>query len=189
MAFACIHVRDFLVQSLVRAEPALGSCAIALISGAPPLWNVVAANPAALHAGIQLGMTKAQVAEFCGVEIRQRSESQEKTSHAALLDVGWSISPRVEDTAADTIVLDLDGLPWLFGCDENIAQQLERRLAAVGLVARIAVASNIEVALHAARGFPGVTVIPAGEEFQRFSGLPVRILSSRADDLGIMERW
>jgi protein ImuB len=189
MAFACIYIPDFLVQSMVRAEPALGSCAIALISGAPPLWNVVAANPSALQAGIQLGMTKAQVAEFGGVEIRQRCESQEKIAHAALLDVGWSISPRVEDTAPDTIVLDLDGLTSLFGCDENIAQQLDRRLAAVGLVARIAVASNIEVALHAARGFPGITVIPAGEEFQRLSGLPVHILSTGPDVLEILERW
>ena len=189
MAFACIHIPDFLVQSVVRAEPALGSCAVALISGAPPLWNVVAANPAALQAGIQLGMTKAQVAEFCGVEIRQRSEAQEKTAHAALLDVGWSISPRVEDTAPDTIVLDLDGLTSLFGSDENIARQLERRLAAVGLVARIAVASNIEVAIVAARGFPGITIIPAGEELQRLSGLPVHILSTGPDVLEILERW
>jgi hypothetical protein len=120
MAFACIYIPDFLVQSVVRAEPALGSCAVALISGAPPLWSVVAANPAALQAGIHLGMTKAQVAEFCGVEIRQRCEAQEKTAHAALLDVGWSISPRVEDTAADTIVLDLDGLASLFRSDGNI---------------------------------------------------------------------
>jgi protein ImuB len=189
MAFACIHIRDFLVQSMVRAEPALGSCAIALISGAPPLWNVAAANSAALQAGVQLGMTKAQVAEFCGVEIRQRSEAQEKTTHAALLDVGWSISPRVEDTAADTIVLDLDGLTSLFGSDENIARQLERRLATVGLIPRIAVASNIEVAIHAARGFPGITIIPAGEELQRLSSLPVRILSTGPDVLEILKRW
>jgi protein ImuB len=189
MAFACIHIPDFLVQSMVRAEPVLGPCAIALISGAPPLWNVVAANPAALQAGIQLGMTKAQVTEFCGVEIRQRSESQERAAHAALLDVGWSISPRVEDTAPDTVVLDLDGLMSLFGSDENIARELERRLAAVGLVARIAVASNIEVAIHAARGFSGITVIPAREELQRLSCLPVHILSATPDVLEILERW
>ena len=189
MAFACIHIPDFQVQSMVRAEPALGHGAIALISGAPPLWNVVAANPAASQAGIQLGMTKAQVAEFSGVEIRQRSESQEKTAHAALLDVGWSVSPRVEDTAPDTIVLDLDGLAALFGSDENIAQQLERRLAAVGLVPRIAVASDIEVAIHAARGFPGITVVPAGEGWQRFGRLPVHILTAVPDVLEILERW
>jgi protein ImuB len=189
MAFACIHIRDFLVQSMVRAEPALVHCAIALISGVPPLWNVVAANPAAFQAGIQLGMTKSQVVEFCGVQIRQRCESQEKTAHAALLDVGWSISPRVEDTAPDTIVLDLDGLTLLFGSDENIAQQLERRLAAVGLVPRIAVASNIEVAIHAACGFSGITIVPAGEEFQRLSSLSVHILSAGPDVLEILERW
>ena len=78
--------------------------ALSLISGKPPLWSVVAANAAAVQAGVRLGMTKAQVAEFCTVEIRHRSEAQEQATHAALLDVGWSISPRVEDTAADTIV-------------------------------------------------------------------------------------
>jgi protein ImuB len=189
MVFACIHIPDFLVQSMVRVEPSLSHCAIALISGAPPLWNVVAANRAAFQAGIHLGMTKSQVAEFCGVQIRHRCESQEKTAHAALLDVGWSISPRVEDTAPDTIVLDLDGLASLFGSDENIAQQLEQRLAAVGLVPRIAVASNIEVAIHAARGFSGITVVPAGEELQRLSSLPVHILSAGPDVLEILERW
>src|ERR1700731_4812801 len=164
MAFGCIHIPDFLVQSMVRAEPALGSCAVVLISGAPPLWNVVAANPAALQAGIQRGMTKAQVAEFCGVEIRQRSEAQEKTAHAALLDVGWSVSPRVEETAPDTIALDLEGLTSLFGADENIARELALRASRVGMIPHVAVASNIEAAVLAARGFAGITIIPAGEE-------------------------
>jgi hypothetical protein len=136
MAFACIHIPDFMLQSVVRSEPASrgsalasrGSAlaspgsALAVLSGKPPLWSVVAANTAALQAGVQLGMTKSQVAEFCNVEIRHRSEAQEKAVHAALLDVAWSVSPRVEDTAADTIVLDLEGLASLFGADESIAR-------------------------------------------------------------------
>ena len=76
MSFACISSPDFMVQSVVRAEPVLRggalaspSRALALISGNPPLWSVVAANAAAVQAGVQLGMTKAQVAEFCTVEI------------------------------------------------------------------------------------------------------------------------
>jgi hypothetical protein len=76
MAFACIYIPDFMVQSVVRAEPVLRSSVLALISGKPPLWSVVAADSAALQAGIQLGMTKSQVVEFCGVEIRHRSEAQ-----------------------------------------------------------------------------------------------------------------
>lgn len=189
MAFACIYVPDFLVQSVVRAEPALRECAIALISGSPPLWSVVAANPAAFQAGIQLGMTKSQAEEFFGVQIRLRAESQEGATHAALLDVGWSVSPRVEDTAADTIVLDLDGLGALFGSEENIAHELAQRVSNVGVVPRIAVASNIEVAIHAARGFPGITVIPAGEEFRHLSSLSIHVLSTSPDVLEMLQRW
>jgi protein ImuB len=201
MPFACIYVPDFLVQAVVRGQRALGDGALALLGGSPPLWSVVAANPAAFAMGIQLGMTKAQVAQFgtvgardtrarpSPVQICMRSEAQEKSAHAALLDVAWSVSPRVEDTAPDTIVLDLDGLTSLFGSDEKIAQELAQRVTAIGLAARVAVAANIEVAIHAARGFPGITMIPAGEERQRLSALPVGVLTTEAETLEIFERW
>ena len=96
--FASIHIPGFLIQSAVRGEPALRNCAIALVDGVPPLWTVIAANEPALHAGIQPGMAKSQAA------------------HAALLDLGWSMSPRTEDTAPDTIFADIAGLASLFGC-------------------------------------------------------------------------
>lgn len=64
MGFACVYIPDFLVQAVVRGQRALGEGALALLGGSPPLWSVVAANPAAFAAGIQLGMTKAQVAQF-----------------------------------------------------------------------------------------------------------------------------
>jgi protein ImuB len=203
MSFACIYIPDFMVQSVVRAEPvlrggalaspgralALPGRALALISGKPPLWSVVAANAAAVQAGIQLGMTKAQVAEFCTVEIRHRSEVQEKATHAALLDVGWSISPRVEDTAADTIVLDLAGLASLFGTDENIARELAERASRIGVIPHVAVASNIEAAVLAARGFAGITIVPAGEECAHLGELPIRTLCTDAEVLETLERW
>jgi protein ImuB len=206
MGFACVYIPDFLVQAVVRGQPSLGKSALAqnalaLLSGAPPLWSVVAASPAAFEAGIQLGMTKAQVAQFSGVvgardtrargpvQMCMRSEAQEKAAHAALLDAAWSVSPRVEDTSPDTVVLDLDGLTALFGADENITKELMRRVAAIGLAARVAVASKIEVAIHAARGFPGITMIPAGEERQRLGALPVGVLTTEAETLEILERW
>lgn len=189
MAFACIYVSDFLVQSVVRAEPDLRDSAIALISGNPPLWNVVAANLAALQAGIQLGMTKSQVDEFCVVQIRHRSESQEKSTHAALLDVAWSVSPRVEDTAPDTIVLDLEGLNSLFGPIENIPHELAQRVSKIGVIPRIAISSDIEVAIHVARGFPGITIVPVGQESERLSSLSVRVLSTPPDVIEVLERW
>src|SRR5712672_1177682 len=202
MGFACVYIPDFLVQAVVRGQRTLGEGALALLGGSPPLWSVVAANPAAFAAGIQLGMTKAQVAQFgdvvgardtrarpSAVQICMRSETQEKAAHAALLDAAWSVSPRVEETAADTVVLDLEGLTGLFGADENIARELARRVAAIGLAARVAVAAKIEVAIHAARGFPGITMIPAGEERQRLGALPVGVLTTEAETLDILERW
>ena len=189
MGFACVYIPDFLVQAVVRGQPSLGAMALALISGAPPLWSVVAANPAAFEAGIQLGMTKAQVAQFGKVQICMRSETQEKVAHTALLDAAWSMSPRVEDTAPDTVVLDLEGLSALFGSDENIARELARRATAMGLPARVAVAANMEVAIHAARGFPGITIIPPGEERQRLGALPVGVLITEVETLEILERW
>ena len=194
MGFACVYIPDFLVQAVVRSQPSLGERAqaknaLALISGAPPLWSVVAANPAAFEAGIQLGMTKAQVAQFGTVQICMRSEAQEQAAHAALLDAAWSVSPRVEDTALDTVVLDLEGLSALFGSDENIARELARRVAAIDLAARVAVAAIMEVAIHAARGFPGITIIPEGEERRRLGALRVGVLTTEAETLDILERW
>src|SRR5712664_4677110 len=189
MGFACVYIADFLVQAVVRVQRALADGALALLGGAPPLWSVVAANAAAFEAGIQLGMTKAQVAQFGKVQICMRSEAQEKAAHAPLLDAAWSVSPRVEDTALDTVVLDLEGLTALFGADENIARELARRVAAIGLAARVAVAANIEVAIHAARGFPGITIIPAGEERRRLGVLPVGVLTTEIDTLELLERW
>jgi protein ImuB len=189
MGFACVYIPDFLVQAVVRGQPSLGKSALALLSGAPPLWSVVAASLAAFEAGIQLGMTKAQVAQFGNVQICLRSEAQEQAAHAALLDAVWSVSPRLEDTALDTVVLDLEGLSGLFGADENIVRELSWRVAAIGLAARVAVAANIEVAIHAARGFPGITIIPAGEERRRLGALPVGVLTTEAETLEILERW
>src|SRR5713101_7592514 len=189
MGFACVYIPDFFVQAVVRGQRSFGEGALALLGGTPPLWSVVAANPAAFAAGIQLGMTKAQVAQFGKVQICMRSETQEKAAHAALLDTAWSVSPRVEDTAPDTVVLDIEGLASLLGTDEHIAQELARRVAAIGLAARVAVAENMEVAIHAARGFPGITIIPAGKERQRLGVLPIGVLTTETETLEIFERW
>jgi len=195
MAYAAIYVADFMVQAVVRAELGLRNCAIALLEGTPPLRKVVAANEAALRAGIELGMTESQAEDFCVVQVRPRSLAQEKAAHAALMDLGWSVSPRVEDTAPDTIVLDLAGLASLLGAEEIIADQLIERASRLGLVARVAISSNLETAIHAARGFAGVTLIPPGEESKQLGGLPVSVLvttdalSQHAEILETLDSW
>ena len=189
MSFASIHIPDFIVQAIVRGELTLRGRAVAIVEGTPPLWSVVAANPCALQVGIELGMTKSQAAQFSALEIRHRAPAQEKVAHEALLDLGWSISPRVEDTAPDTVVVDFAGLGSLFGAEEKIAYELSQRGSALGLPARIAVAASIEVAILASRGLPGVTLIPWGEEAKRLSTLPVHTLLPSLEILETLERW
>jgi protein ImuB len=176
MPFACIFVPDFPVEAVVRAEPKLREQAVAVLAGKPPLVKVFTANERARERGVEPGMTKLQ-AEVCpGVVLRPRSLLEEATAHAALLDGAQSFSPRVEDTAADTVVLDLTGLERLFGAAAQIARDLARRISDLGMEANVAVAGNPDAAMHAARGFPGVTIIPEGKEAERLGDLRVDVL-------------
>ena len=187
--FAGVFAGHFLVQAAVRGEPELRECALALVDGAPPLTKVVAVSAAARRAGIEIGMPKATAAQFLGVEIRARSPALEKSAHAALLDLGWSVSPRIEDTAADTIVVDVAGLGSIFGNEEAIAGELLERGQACGLRLNVAVAANIETAVVAARGFTGACLIAAGAEAMRLSGLPVSVLALTPEMAETLERW
>ena len=189
MAFASIFVPNFSLQAVVRTEPALRERAVALIEGDPPLCSVIAANEKASQIGITIGMTKTDAEQFSGVEIYLRSLPQEAIAHAALLDIGWSISPRLEDFSHDTIVLDLSGLESLLGSESEIASHLVERSFACGLGVNIAIAANIDTALIAARGFVGITVIPPGEESRSLSSLPVRALSPSDETLKTLRRW
>ena len=189
MAFASIYVPDFVVQAAVRAEPALHRRPTAILDGVAPLETVVAANEAALKMGVRPDMTKGQAEQFRAVQIHCRRQAHEESAHAALLDLGWSVSPRVEDTAPDTIVIDLDGLNTLFGTEAEIAATLVRRASSLGLTVHVAVAVNLEAAIHAAHGFAGITVIAPGEEAQRLGPLPVSVLSPPMEILETLDRW
>jgi protein ImuB len=178
--FACIFVPNFPVAAVFRAEPELRSRAVAIFEGKPPLEKVYAVNESAGRMGIAPGMTKAQ-AELCSelcseLTLRPRSPLQESVAHAALLDCAQSFSPRVEDVAADTTLVDIAGMESLFGSSLKIAHDLFRRAAGLGLDANVAVASNPDAAVLAARGFCGVTWIPSGQEAEFLGSLPVEVL-------------
>jgi protein ImuB len=113
--------------------------------------------------------------------LHQRSAAQENSAHAALLDVAHAFTPRVEDTASDTLLLDLAGLERLYGAPATMARDLASRVNAIALEANIALAANPEAALHAARGFSGTTVLPAGEEAHRLGVLPLQVLLDAFD--------
>ncbi len=176
MPFACIFVPDFPAEAIVRAEPELRAQAVAVLEGKPPLQKVFAVNEKARRAGIEPGMTKIQIEAFTEIVLRPRSTLQETAAHAALLDCAQSFSPRVEDTAPDTVILDLAGLESLFGSFPKIAHDIARRASDLGLEANVATAFNPDTARFAARGFSGVTVIAEGKEAERMGNLPLEVL-------------
>ncbi len=176
MPFACIFVPDFPVEAVLRAEPELRLRAVAVLEGKPPLQKVAGVNEKARRAGVEPGMTKIQIEACTELVLRVRSSLQETSAHAALLDCAQSFSPRVEDTAPDTVLLDLSGLESLFGSLPKIARDIARRTSDLGLEANVATASNPDTARFAARGFSGVTVVPEGKESERLENLPLEVL-------------
>ena len=96
---------------------------------------------------------------------------------ALLLECARRYSPHVEDSALDAVILDAGGSSSLFGSPRNIAHQIARSASELGLKVNIAIASNPDAAFHAARGFPGISVIPPGKEAEFLGGLPLEILS------------
>jgi protein ImuB len=152
MPFACIYVPNFPVAAALRAEPELQTYAIALFEGKPPLEKIIAVNEATRELGISPGMSKAQAELSSDIALRPRSMLQESSAHSALLDCAQSFSPTVEDTARDTVLLDLAGMESLFGSLTKISHAIFDRATALGLAATVATAFNPDAALLAARG-------------------------------------
>ena len=188
--FACIFIPDFSVQAIIRFEPELRVRSVAVLTGRPPLEKVVALNERARQTGVEIGATKSQLEAWENLVLRARSESQETSAHAALLDCAQSFSPEVEDTSPGTVLLNLAGLEPLLGPLPKIARDLAQRVSQMELEANLAVAANPDAALLAARGFPGVTLIPEGREAERLGDLPVDVLlESFSSDAEEAARW
>jgi protein ImuB len=106
-----------------------------------------------------------------------------------LLRLAQEFSPQVEQTAADTVALNADGLERIHGLPQQIAAALARRAVERGLEASVAIASNLDTAVHAARGFAGVSVIPYGDEAKYLGSLPLTLLEPTLEMQETLERW
>jgi protein ImuB len=108
---------------------------------------------------------------------------------AAASGCAYEFSPRVEEIDASTVVVDASGLDRLFGSPQELAAVLARRFAGQGFTGSVAIASNPDAAVHAARGLPGVTVIPRGAEAARLGGLPVELLGPSPEIQETLDCW
>ena len=106
-----------------------------------------------------------------------------------LLECAYQFTPLVEETGGDTVVLDLSGLGRLYGTPRKLAAAVARRAAELGFEVNVAMASNPDAAIHAARGFAGVTIMAQGEEGARLGDLPLEVLTPPLEMLETFDRW
>jgi protein ImuB len=148
--FAVLHVAEFALHAVLRTEHGVTDQPAALFSGTGKKSIVLAANPLARRAGVELGMTAPQAVARCArLVIRTSCASAEAEARAALLAVGATISPAIEDTAPGVCTIDLRGSDSAL--HEKRAARAVADLIALGLPATGGIARTPLLALYAAR--------------------------------------
>jgi len=188
MSFACVYIADFLVQSGgAGAARACGWGAGVDQRGAAAVERG-GGESGGVRSSIQLGMTKAQVTQFARVQICMRSGKRRSRPRTPLCWTrrgafrrAWKIPRRTR-----WFSISMGSLHFL-ALTKTLRRNWYGGWPRLAWLRAFAVAANIEVAIHAARGFPGITIIPAGEERGRLGALPVGILTTEAETLDILE--
>jgi protein ImuB len=101
--------------------------------------------------------------------------------HCSLAEFAYAFSPLVEETAADSVVIDVEGCALRFGSAYELADQIARQAnskeaGGLGCKVNVALAANPDAAIHAAKFCEGVTFTAAGEELTCLGGLPLKAL-------------
>lgn len=193
--YACVLVREFPAQALLRLRPKMRDCACVVMDGDPPMEQVCSMNDQARAAGIRDGMTRAEVDTFSGVAILHRSMQDEIAAKAVLLECAGGFSPRVEDCCEDgsfACVIDIAGTDKLFGPADRLAKTLAERTAALGLAARVAVCGNYHASIALAKGLTQdvqVCVIAVGEERAALASLPLAVLELTEEQRETFSLW
>ena len=108
--------------------------------------------------------------------------------------LAFDFSPKVEQSGppsshGSTVTFDASGLDRLFGLPQDVAAAVARRAKEMGAKTRIAIASNPDAAICAARAFAGVSIVPYGDEGKFLGELPVTVLSPSPELAETLARW
>src|SRR5690349_21238616 len=123
--FACVYVREFAAQALMRLRPELRERAVVVMEGERPLESVCALNMRARQMGVERGMTRVEVETFDGLTMLSRSAAEEEVARAVLLECAGTFSPRVDERAGGTAFvcgIDIAGTEKLFGPPMQLAK-------------------------------------------------------------------
>ncbi len=106
----------------------------------------------------------------------------------SLAEFAYAFSPLVEETAPDTVVIDVEGCALLFGSSYELADEIAKQAkvskasGGIGCKVNVALAANPDAAIHAAKYFKGITFISPGEELTALGELPIEnLLGSKSN--------
>lgn len=193
--YACLYVREFAAQSLLRLRPELQERPCAVMEGEPPLQQVCSLNAKARRLGVLTGMTQVEMETLPAVTVLPRSLQEEAATRIALLECVGSFTPRAEEVStriAFLCVLDIAGTEKLFGPAGVLAEKLRQRVRALGITALVAVSRNFHAAICAARGMSpsiSITVIPGGAESAALASLPLSVLTLSEEHTEKFSLW
>ena len=195
--YACVDVKEFPLQALLRLRPELQSKPVAVLDGEPPFEQVCSLNSAARTLGIALGMTRLEMEMFPTALVLPRSRAEEAAARAALLECAGGFSPRVEDQSSDsyfTCVIDIAGTETLFGSPDALGERLLKKTQALCIRASIAISSNFHAARCLARGHSsgkcaGIRVVPRGMECAALAPLPLTVLDLSPEHAETFAMW
>jgi protein ImuB len=180
--YACLYVKEFPAQALLRLRPELHGKPCVVMQGEPPMQTVCSRNTKARLLHVAHGMTRVEVDTFPNLVVLSRSRDAERSTKAILLECAGAFSPRAEDRSEESAFLcgiDIAGTQSLFGPPEMLARSLVQRVRAVGIAARVTVSSNFYAAICLAKGLPSSTVVQVvvpGEEAMALASLPIAVL-------------
>jgi protein ImuB len=191
--YACVYVREFPAQAMVRLRPELRELPVAVLEGEAPRQWICSKNTRAHALGVDAGMTRAEMEVFPTVALLPRADSEEASARTALLQVAARFSPRVEDRSEEGCfcsVIDIAGTEKLFGPPEKLAKRLLASMNAIGLRGAVVVSRNLHAAVCLARSLPvRIAVIPAGQEAAMLAPLPLTVLPLAPEQAETLTRW
>jgi protein ImuB len=184
--FAVIHIPDFSLQSLLRADPRLHTRAVVLLDDSGTKGRISQMTPAARAAGVTEGMSPTQaMARSAGLVVKARSLILEKTAGEIMLQCAYAVSPSIEATAPGVCTLDLDRLKSPI--DEAFGRVILELLTPFDLRAQIGIADTPDLAFQAARSASPIRMVHERQQF--LASVPLESLEPPAAMLGVLRNW